>query len=153
MSAQARPVDPAQGDELEDLADMLAEPRIVRAGGRDVQVRPITPRQIPSFVKAIRPLQNALGAGLSLDALQGAALLGLVEDHAEDVVQAVAVATRQSPDFIGDEIDIAELVELTAAVIEVNADFFARRVAPALVTTVARLQQLRSGGLTPSSVS
>lgn len=136
----------------DELADLIAEPRTVAAGGRQIAIRPLAPRQLPAFVAAVRPLQQALGAGLALDDLKGCALLDLVERHTDDVIRAVAIATREPESVIGDEIDIGELVDLAMAVIEVNADFFARRVAPAMVAAMARVAA-RNPGRTPSSGS
>ncbi|HRQ47772.1 MAG TPA: hypothetical protein PK725_12535 [Rhodocyclaceae bacterium] len=135
----------------EELDDLIAEPRTVPAGGREIPVRPLSPRQLPAFVAAVRPLQAALG-GLALNDLQGERLLDLVERHTDHVIQAVAIATRQPEAFIGDEIGLDALVVLAAAVIEVNADFFARRVAPEMIGAMARLASLRAGP-TPSSGS
>lgn len=136
--------------DLAELEAIVAEPRIVRAAGRDIAVRPLTPRQLPRFIAAIRPLQGAL-AGRSLDELAGAGLVELAAEHAEAVIAAVAIATRQDEAVIGDELDLAELLDLAAAVIEVNADFFARRVVPTVTATVDRLRQL--AGPMPSSGS
>lgn len=136
----------------ETLDQVIAGPREVEAGGRKVLVRPLSPRQIPAFLAAIRPMQDAIGEGLSLDALDAAALLQLAETHTEHVVQAVAVATREDADFIGDGISAAELVDLLVAVVEVNAAFFVQRMAPAMLRAVSALRALVPGP-TPSSDS
>lgn len=139
--------------EDQSLNEILSEGRAVPAGGRDVSVVPLSPRQLPRFLSAIKPLQEAIGEGVDLADLKGVVLAHLVERHTEAVVQAVAVATRETPDFIGDQINVAELLELAAAVIEVNADFFARRVAPAIVAVMQRFNRLRPAGQAPSSGS
>lgn len=133
------------------LEQVIAAAREVEAGGRTVQVRPLSPRQLPPFIAAVRPLQDAIGAGMSLDALDAGAIARLAEQHTEHLVQAVAVATRESADFIGDELSVVELVELAGAVIEVNADFFVHRMVPAIKRTALTMQALR--GSTPSSIS
>lgn len=137
-------------DVLEGLDDLLPLTRTVTAGGRQVEVRPISPRQLRPVVQALVPLQAAIGGGLDLGAVPRAELLALVAEHADNVITLVAAATRLPEPFVADEIDLAELVELAAAVLEVNADFFARRMAPALHQLMAAVPRPPAGP-TPSS--
>lgn len=134
---------------MDDLDVITAEPDVVHAGGRGIKVVPLSPRLLSRFLQAVRPLQDAAGNGIDLDGIQFDVIAGLVEHHMESVVQAVAIATREPVDFIGDDINVEELVLLVIAVIRTNADFFARRVMPALTKAIHALQ----AGPNPSSAS
>jgi hypothetical protein len=125
----------------EDLATYLGlDAREVFAGGRTLTVRPLSLRQIPGVARALRPLAPVLAAGLDL--------LSLAE-HLDDVVAALAAATGEPPDWLWG-IAPEELLALAGAVVEVNADFFSRRLAPALVAATARLPGAPADGAAPS---
>lgn len=135
----------AAPDPAEGLTELLADGESVAAGGRTVQVRPLTPRQLPRVLAALQPLQGAIGAGLDLERLDATRLMQLAMNHTEDVVQFVALATRQDPDWVGDGIDAAELLDLLSAVLRVNAGFFAQRVVPALMGMMQQIGRLVPG--------
>lgn len=100
-------------------------PREIEAGGKTLAITPLRVRQIPAFVRAISPAAGLLTDGRIADA---------VALHGDGIVEAMAVATGETEDWIGDLLPDAFL-ELVAAVMEVNGDFFARRVAP-LITAM-----------------
>ncbi|MCB1630603.1 MAG: hypothetical protein H7A12_07270 [Pseudomonadales bacterium] len=64
----------------------------------------------------------------------------------DDLVRAVAIATDQTEDWLG-ELLPDEFLPLVTAVVEVNADFFVRRVLPAL--NAATETTLATLGMTP----
>ena len=113
------------------------QPRPVTAGGKTINVLPLKVRQIPGFTRAIVPVLAPLGAG---DLATAIAVGG------EDLVRAVAIATDQPEDWLG-ELLPDEFLALVTAVVDVNADFFARRVLPAL--NAATETTLATLGMTP----
>jgi hypothetical protein len=54
------------------------------------------------------------------------------------VIKATAIGCRKPVEWIG-ELEIDELTKLALAVIEVNADFFIRKVLPAVQTSMQNL--------------
>lgn len=123
------------------LDTYVVEPRVVTAGGKPVQVSPLKMRAIPPFTRAISP---ALGPLLAGDLLTAVGVGG------ESLISAVAIATGEPEEWVGDLLPDAFLA-LLAAVVEVNTDFFAQRVTPAVEAVTARLTALAS--TTPSPLS
>jgi hypothetical protein len=138
---------------MDDLNVMDPPTREVGYRGVALTVKPLTIGQVPKFTRAIRPMFAALagvvasapsgddagGGGEPLMDVEG--LLTIVADHGEAAIEAVAVATNKTPAFICEGSPL-EFLELARAVLEVNADFFAKAAA----------QVVTSGpGPTPSS--
>jgi hypothetical protein len=86
--------------------------------------------------------------GVRLAALEGDVdVVGLITHHGESMILAVALATGLTVEQI-EAGDVDAFAELLAVVLEVNADFFAKRVVPRL----GRLSLTSLGaGLTPSN--
>ncbi len=118
--------------------------------GETLTISPIKIGQIPGVLKCVRPILGAIsklssspvegGGGVEIDLLQ------LVEENGETLIEACAIATGQKIDYIAGA-DVDEFVQLAKAVIEVNSDFFAKRVAPLL----GDLPAVSGGGKTPSN--
>ena len=118
--------------------ETIFQPKVVEVevGGATVSVKPLTVGQFPLFARAIRPLAPALQGG-------GYDWLDLIADHGEALIESVALATGITrEDLAGLPPD--EFVGLAAAVLEVNMDFFVRRLTPA-VSAAAEKMMLASG--------
>lgn len=100
---------------------------------------PLKVREIPAFLKAVEPLARELSDG---------DLYASLARHADAVVTAVAIGARVDRAWL-EEQDVEVLIDLAARVMEVNADFFVRRVLPRLTAAIERMGQIGSGG-TPS---
>lgn len=120
------------------LEAYVPQPRSVQAGGTVVQVLPLRIRQIPQFVRCIGP---------SLEPIARGQLLAAVTAGGEQLVQALAIATGQTEEWVG-ELLPDEFLQLFSAVVEVNGDFFVQRVMPAL--TEATNATAATLGATPS---
>lgn len=116
----------------------IPAPRLVSAGGKDLAILPLRVRQIPAFTRYVSPV---------IAPLAGGDLLTAIATGGDDLVRAVAVATGESEDWLAD-LYPDDFLAITTAVVEVNADFFARRVLPAL--TAATETTLATLGVTPS---
>lgn len=131
------------------LDTFVTEPRMVAAGGKQVAVAPLRVRQIPPFARAIAPAMSAIAGGHMQD---------VIIAHGESLVRAVAIATGESEEWLGD-LTADEFLALASAVVEVNADFFGQRVAPMLERAAQTMAQALSGvgantaGPTPSPSS
>lgn len=124
---------------LETYVPEIRHPLI---GGKNVTVAPLKVRQIPAFTRAISPIMGPLLAG---------DMLAAVSVGGEDLVRAIAIATGEPEDWLGDLLP-DEFIQLAAAVVEVNADFFVHRVMPELTRTTSHLTTALIGQ-TPSPSS
>jgi hypothetical protein len=112
----------AAADEYTAIAP---EPAVVLFKGRDVTILPLSVGKLPAFARAVRPFADRLN---SFDKLDADAILGLIADHGEKVLEAVSIASGVTRKEI-DEADPVELIALASKAIKVNADFFGRRLA------------------------
>lgn len=124
--------------------DVLVPPQVELAvAGETLVLRPLKVGQLPAFVRAIAPALQQLSAA-ELD------WLALFGTHGEALLAAVAIAAGKPPVWV-DELSADDAILLAAKVIEVNAHFFASRVAPRLDGLLAGLT-LPTATPTPGSI-
>lgn len=97
---------------------------------RGILVTPLTIRTLPEFSRAVQPVLPLLLAGQIVAALTEAP---------EALLRAISVATGIPEAELPE--DPAVFVRLAGAVIEVNMDFFARRLLPADRAAGAAIRQ------------
>lgn len=107
---------------------------------REINIQPVKVRDLPAFLAAVEPVARELAAGDVLAALAR---------HTDRVITAAAIGAGVERAWL-EEQDADALVEIVAAVIEVNADFFARRVGPAIEQAASRIGRVMSN---PSSTA
>lgn len=158
-------------DEREDdLAVMIPEPVVLELAGVQVRVREPPNRDLPRFLRAARPVIDALNAQLAVaaalasvegepagsasaapgpDMLRAALTrvdwLRVIEESGESLIDACALCTDPAGAdprawLLDQHLDV--LVEVAAAVAEVNALFFVRRVLPAIARAGTRMEAL-----------
>jgi hypothetical protein len=153
---------------VNELTQLLPEPRTINVGGEAVEVWPIRVRQLARVLPAIEALNQVVspskekaqvpeqeGLTDSADAgKQKQAWLALLlqTQHAETVIELICAAIEKPREW-ADPLDLAELFEVAGAVIEVNADFFIHRLGPAINAITARILSLVPGHLLSSDSS
>lgn len=128
-----------------DLAqlDALANaPLTVSVGGRDLAITPIRVAELPAMLRACEPIFTQLSGG---------DVTGALLHDADSAINAIAIGAR-IPRGDLDALELDELVVLGGAVMQVNADFFARRLAPAFIEASQRVTAALAGS-TPLPVS
>lgn len=116
-------------------------PRVVTVAGVAVELTPIRLGELPRLLAVVRPLAEAFSSDPDW--------MALLERHGEAVLDLLALATRRERAWIND-LSLDDAVQLAAAVFEVNADFFVRRVAPSIAQAATRVAPMLSHGTTPS---
>jgi hypothetical protein len=114
--------------------------------GRAIQITPLKVGQLPAFARAVKPIGGAVESMLGSDGVDMGAIMALIADHGESVVEAVAIASGVSVDELNDSTP-DELIELGAVALKVNADFFKGRLTPAILAAVKKATP--GAGLTP----
>jgi hypothetical protein len=113
---------------------------------RGIDVTPIKVRDLPRFLKAIEPIAAELADG---------DIAGALMRHADAVIEATAIGSGVDRAWLEDQTPDV-LAMLAARVLEVNADFFVRRVLPVIQGAAYRLMQsaqTASGGTSGSPPS
>jgi hypothetical protein len=143
-----------------DTAFVVPPSRTVHVFGEPVEITPVDVQTAVRLIELAGPLFNEL---LALDELTGAfkpnagvdeiaALAGALARQGFRIVKAVAIAARVDEQQVEAMLP-DRFLALTAAVLEVNRDFFVA-AAPGLRAACSRLRMLaptRSPGATPSS--
>jgi hypothetical protein len=113
--------------------DVIEPPaRSATFNGRQITVAPLKVGQLPAFARAIKPISGAVEAiATGRAALTVEAMLDIIADHGEAIIDAVALASGVSVAELSESTP-DQLIELAAVCLEVNADFFARRLTPAI---------------------
>lgn len=114
----------------------------ITIGDRTITVTPVKVAVLPDFLRAVEPIAADLSTG---------DIMGALARPAENLIAATALGAGVERSWL-DEQEVDVLVELAAAVLEVNADFFARRLTPALLKAAEALAVIGGTGLLPASV-
>ena len=112
---------------MSDIESLFKPPVTVLVAGVAVEIRELTVRQLPPFLRAAAPVLNAMAAPGGFD-------LGGVMAHTDAIVAAVQVATGVDPEWLA-TLPATELLTLLEGVVEANVDFFGQ----ALPSFMARL--------------
>lgn len=124
-----------------NLDTYINEPAVCLVGGKQIAVRPLKIKQIPAFTRAVAPVMGLLTGG---DLLSAVGIAG------DDLIKAVSIATHEPVEWLGD-LEADDFVKLASTVLEVNADFFVRRLTPEINRASASLTRIL--GVTPSPSS
>ena len=117
-----------------DLATFFPEPRTETIAGVTLTIPNLKVRQLAPFGKAADPFMPLILTGDYLAA---------VTHHTDAVCAAVSMVTGAEPEWLGN-LDPDEMMQLVAAVFEVNLDFFAQRLLPQKAALQARMVELLS---------
>ncbi len=128
---------------MDNLQQMVPETVEVTVGGETLTIGPIRIRQVSRVARHVGGLVRFF-AGDVID------FEGLLTEGAEALMEALAAATDQPVDWIG-ELNLDEVVRLTRTVVEVNGDFFARTVLPEVEKAQGVLSGLNQTGRTSSN--
>lgn len=113
-------------DDLEALAPI---PKRVTIAGRGIELLPLRIRQLPAFSRAVSKVGPLLAEGRLMEALAA---------DGEGVIEAIAIAADVDREWL-DGLYPDDFLDLAAAVVEVNLDFFGQRLRPALEAAQERL--------------
>ena len=129
---------------------MLFPGREVAVGGETIVVKPLTFGQLPKATKLLQPVVKALresgalgGAGSVIDMI--GSWVDILAAGGEDMLTLVGFAVGKPREWF-DALSMDDGVALVRAVVEVNGDFFGRKVLPLLAAA-------QEGGATSSAFS
>jgi len=134
----------------DDLSVIEPDSSELSFGGKPVHIKPLTIGRLPAFTRAVTPIFDPL---MVIVAGKGAppvdALLALISDHGERLIEAVSIATRLPVEELR-EAAPDEFLTLATAAIRVNVDFFKGRLTPAILAAVKAVAPMPPGvGPTP----
>ena len=115
-----------------------------------ITIKAVQMRNLQALATAVQPI-----VGDVLDAVEGRGdWLALVVDHTERMCEALRCCSDASAEQIA-ELPPDQFIELLAIAVELNTDFFIRRLMPAVRTRMESLRTtlgaaMQTGGTTPS---
>lgn len=127
---------------MNELETLIPQPVEIEAGGEILSIMPLTIGQLARVMKALKP---------ALADIQGEINLTMMAvEHGETLLSAVSAATGKSIEWL-DKLPIDDFVRLAGLLLEVNADFFTRRVLPEIAASAERIGKASGVGLTLST--
>ncbi len=111
-------------------------PESLVIAGETLDITPLKVGELPVFARAVRPLAGRLGPDPDW--------LRLLSDDGESVILALAIACRRPPEWVAG-LALDDAIRLAEAVFGANADFFIRRVLPAITQLSTRIGQTTPG--------
>lgn len=138
----------------DDLDVIDPAPRRVRFRGELLELKPLRLGDLPAFSRLVRPVIAEFVGGRHPEWIDNDDLMiiELTELHGEAILQAAAIATGESLEWIEGVEDTAELVALVQEIVEVNRDFFIRAMTAEMrAPTRAPALSPERDGPTPSS--
>lgn len=123
--------------------------------GETIALKPFGFGKFPKVLKVIKSLKTE-GRPALRSAEEAAAAIGsldivsLIADNSDAVVELCALALNKPVTYF-DDVPPDEAVDLVQAIIEVNADFFVKRLQPKLLTALSGLSASVGGMLSQVS--
>ena len=111
-------------------------PESLVIAGETLDITPLKVGELPVFARAVRPLAGTFGPDPDW--------LRLLSDDGESVILALAIACRRPPEWVAG-LALDDAIRLAEAVFGANADFFIRRVLPAITQLSTRIGQTTPG--------
>jgi hypothetical protein len=123
-----------------ELDTLVPQAQSLEIAGRQLRISPLVIGELPAMLKAVRPFADQLAGDPDW--------FGLLSEHGDDLLDALALGSRQSRDWV-DALALDDAITLATSVFEVNADFFVHRVVPK-VSALAQGLNGRLAGVMPS---
>lgn len=127
---------------------------VVEFRGERLEIRPLVLADLPAFSRLVGPIVAEFFSGSHPEWLVNDEVMldEVLERHGESIIEAAAIATGRSAEFIGGNDSGAELVALARAIVEGNRDFFIRKVrATRARQSLAQSLPATGDGPTPST--
>lgn len=141
----------------EELDQLLPATHTLQLAGRMVALAPVQLGQLPAILRLARPLiehyreQGKTAAqpdvGAPVAPVVEIKLLDLMEQHGETLLNLCSLLSRTERAWL-DTLTLDDALLLLSKLIEINRDFFVRRMGPALITMM-----LASGTVPVSSLN
>lgn len=125
-----------------ELETLIPQPVEIEINGETLEIKPLTIGQLTRVMKALKPALADIQGEINLTML--------AVDHGDTLLSAVAAATGMDAAWL-DKLPTDDFIRLAGNLLEVNADFFTRRVLPEITAAVERIEKTTGVGLTLST--
>lgn len=125
-----------------ELETLITQPVEIEINGEMLEIKPLTIGQLTRVMKALKPALADINGDINITILAA--------DHGDTLLSAVAAATGKDVAWL-DKLQTDDFIRLAGNLLEVNADFFTRRVLPEITAAVERIEKTTGVGLTLST--
>ncbi len=123
-------------DPAEELADLFPEPLRFTVGAEELEVWPLQISQFGKAAKLIRPIVKQFGDTVDI--------YDLLAEHSDALIEVIAIAIGREATWVG-SLRADHFINLAVAVTDLNRDFFARCVVPAVNDAMMKLAKSGDG--------
>lgn len=115
---------------MNSLEKIAPIPVRLDVGEERLSILPIKTKELPALAKAVFPVFEEIASG---------DIIGALMKNADAVIDSTAICARKDRAWM-DALGLDDLVRVAGAAMEVNADFFASAILPALTVVVERVK-------------
>lgn len=119
--------------EQAEIDKLIPVSNTLTIGDKTIEIKTMKVKQLSQVLKAVRPFIGAF-----TDKEHPVDIMSLLIANTDDVVSLISILTGESTEWV-EELEIDSLVEVFSKLVEVNLDFFTRRVFPSLSQAMGRL--------------
>lgn len=123
-------------NELEQLTEKN-QTDVTMSTGEVLLISEITIKELPKFAKLVKGL---IPKDLDLDKIDTATIVEMALEDMDSLIELVSVSAKLKRDKL-DTLGLDDLVLLASAVIEVNVDFFIKKVMPMIGKASKRIEE------------
>jgi len=109
--------------------------------GETFNITPFKAGQLPKVFKAVEPISGHIVAAFAAHTNPTSAIIGLLASGGENILDIAAIGARKPRAWV-DELETDQLLELVAAVLEVNVSFFVQKVLPSLTNSISKVSEV-----------
>lgn len=102
-------------------------------------IKPFKLGQIPKVLKAINPIVGVFAGLAQKNTNMLEVITSILAEGGDNILDLIVLATNSPAEFVKNEMELDEGIELLTAVIEVNSDFFIKKVLPKMTEVVQTL--------------
>lgn len=120
-----------------ELAQLFPTGKELSIRDENLTIKPFKFGELPRVFKAIEPLTVTLATMMSTKQLDVSAIGTLLAEGGDNVLDLIAIGARKPRAWV-DQLELDEGIDVLAAVLEVNADFFVHKVLPRLTQVMEK---------------
>lgn len=129
-----------------EIEQLFPQGKDVTLKGKKYVIKPFGFGKFPRVLKLLKGINEVGPQG----AVSSNEIMSFIMDNSDIVIEFSMLATGESREFFED-VPLDEAVDLLQSIIEVNADFFVKRLQPKVMGALAKLTESVGGMLSQDS--
>lgn len=138
---------------VQEIELLFPQGKEVMVGGEKLTIKPFTFGQFPKVLNCLKGVQDEVEE-TSPEGVVKKRRLGmdeLVSNYGDKVIELCTIATGRPASFF-EKVEVDQGIDLLQAILEVNSDFFVKRLQPKILGVTSSLSRLLGGASSASSL-